>query len=56
MPIIPKEPDNKQRAGLDRKKQTPEQACQTGKSYEDVLPYLMSGEADDLSTEFTDGL
>lgn len=37
----------------EQKNQYAEQPCQTGKTFEDLLPYLLSGEADDLSTEFT---
>ncbi|HEX2985994.1 MAG TPA: hypothetical protein VHO71_04190 [Caproiciproducens sp.] len=37
----------------DKDSQSEEEMCQTGKSYEEILPYLLSGEADDLSLEFT---
>ncbi len=35
----------------DQKNQETENPCLTGKSFEDVLSYLLSGEADDLSAE-----
>lgn len=48
--------DDKQQKNINKNKEglSEEQMCQTGKSFEDVLPYLLSGDADDLSTEFTD--
>lgn len=33
--------------------QKTESMSQAGKSFDEVLPYLLSGEADDLSNDFT---
>lgn len=33
--------------------QATESMSQAGKSFDEVLPYLLSGEADDLSNDFT---
>ncbi len=44
--------DDKQQLNQNQKSQSAEQISQTGKSYEDVLPYLLSGESDDFPADF----
>lgn len=48
-----KKPEKKTSKQSNFTSQKAEPMSQAGKSFDEVLPYLLSGEADDLSNDFT---